>query len=215
MLVASSLWIVRKIVIKLLVLILFIPIGGIGLILLTWMERVPKHDSGPEPQLISCEKLLAEGPGQNYYIALTDFRLDVNRRMSDSLLGPNAGEKVWVPVAASDKKTSRGPVQLLLETEQTGNPSDLEVLQRTGELVGMLQKGTSNVRLRDVFRLQHQYPQTDWSRCWLLEHREAPPRSWVTYGLMVLDVLMILAGVPIWWFAWCVWNTGKTYTDDK
>jgi hypothetical protein len=202
-------WGFRKIVGKVLFLILFIPVGGIGLIFVSCTDRMPLHQSSPIPQSISCSKLLAEGPGENLHIALTDFKLDTNRRMSDSLFEEFSGNKVWVAIEPAGNTPQAGVIRLLLEKPIINSSTGLAELQQGGRIEGMLYRGTSSVNLREALRLHRRFPNTDWEACWLLRYGEQPPSAPVTYALITLGVLMILAGVPIWRFAWSVWRDLK------
>ena len=194
----SAGWALKKVLVKVIVLILFIPLGGMALIFIALVERMPLHGSEPVPRDIACAKLLADGPGDNFHIALTDFKLDLNGRMWDSILGEPAATKVWVKVEPAGNNLQPGPTRILLETDQLSGPAALAQLQIRGRIEGMLRRGTSSVKLRETLRLQAKFPQTDWGNCWILRHGDEPPSPWATYALIVLGIVLILAGVPIW-----------------
>jgi hypothetical protein len=198
----------RHLLAKVLVLILFTPLGGVTLIWIQLEEGIPYHGSGPEPQVIACKDLLARGPGDNLYVELTEFRLEIARRTTDSFFSDDYWKKAWVPAVPADADEGRHPARLLLETDGVYNPRQLEELQRKGRIRGMVYRDIESLKIHitDILRIKGDYPSTDWPNTWVLRQGKGPPSPWVTYPLIGLGVLLILAGIPIWWFAWQVWK---------
>jgi hypothetical protein len=198
--------VLRHYLAKFLVLFLFAPCGGVALILIQVEQALPYLGSGPDPQVISCQDLLARGPGANHYVELTDFRLESDRRTTDSFFAGDSWQKAWVPIVPADADGERQPVRLLLETQEAHTPGALDRLEQKGRIRGMVYRDIESLHITDILRVKGNYPDTDWPNSWLLRQGQRPPSPWITYSLIGLGVLLILAGLPIWWFAWQVWK---------
>ena len=200
----------KRLFAKLLVWVLvFVPLFGPALIIIQMEEGIPYLNSGPEPQAISCRQLLANGPGQNLYIDLTDFRLEIERLASGKGVHATSWERAWVPIVPTDSDEQPQAVRILLDTESVKTSNGMNQLEQGHRIRGLLRRDKEYLKLGDSIYVGSKFPNTDWKNTWILLHDKVPQNRWLTYAILGLAGFLILVAIPYWWFAWRIWKAVK------
>ena len=69
--------------------------------------------------------------------------------------------------------------------------------------------GTGSLKFSEGVRLNMKFPNTDWTKCYLLQHGKAPPTPKETYLNIGVGIALILSGGPIYYFAWRLWRATR------
>lgn len=171
-------------------------VGGIGALVAAVNEFRLGMNSNEQPQFITCRQLIDKGPGDNLHVVVTGYQLEVDsfvvqrgRKKTDSW------KKAWVPVTASDGGGNDGSFHVLFETSLLRKDSDLDQMQKLGELHGMIVNDITSLGSEEQNLLRSSYPKTDFSKCWILEHGRRPGGAQKVLIMIGLGIVGLLIGV--------------------
>jgi hypothetical protein len=182
---------------------------GIGAALLTWGVKEVRlaAAAAASPQRITCRELAEAGPGVNAHVILTDFVVAKNGAYYKSNKDQADWTTIWLPLlprgggaAATAAKPSigvtlasqisthassaNGGIQILLKSNHIHNQGELTPLYYQRELEGMVVNCVDSVGSKEMDVLRIQYPNTDFSKCWILEEGRKPATLGMRIGLL-------------------------------
>jgi hypothetical protein len=185
---------------------------GIGAALLTWGVKEVRlaAAAAASPQRLTCRELAEAGPGANAHVILTDFVVATNGAYYKSNKDQADWTTIWLPLlprggasAAAAAKPSigvtlasqistrpgsgaaaNGGIQILLKSNHIHNQGELTPLYYQRELEGMVVNCVDSVASKEMDVLRIQYPNTDFSKCWILEEGRKPATLAMRIGLL-------------------------------
>lgn len=203
-------------------------IGGAVLAFFGYNESKLASAADTEPQTITAADLIANGPGDNAHVRVTDlYILD-----SYAYEGPDDGsdtyDKLWVPAIAMDdpwavdietkveEAIAANPenpdftaidqipyptdLGLVIYTKDVGNAVAFDGFYQETELQGLIINEIENLKGDELSNLKQGYPSLDASKVLILEHNRKPKSGGTTMLMMVGGVLLILAGPALFFF---------------
>jgi hypothetical protein len=183
---------------------------GIGAALLTLGVKEVRlaAAAAASPQRITCRELAEAGPGANAHVILTDFVVARNGAYYKTNKDQADWTTIWLPLlprggaAANAAKpaigvtlasqistrsaasSANGGIQILLKSNQIHNQGELTPLYYQRELEGMVVNCVDSVGSKEMDVLRLQYPNTDFSKCWILEEGRKPATLGMRIGLL-------------------------------
>ena len=184
---------------KLLALIAMMPLGGAALVYYQAYNVLP-HLPSPEPRIVTCDELILSGASDHTYLVVTDFRFDTAQMCTNLTGSKDKWREAFIPIQSSAASAPERSVQVILYTEEALTPADLEELIAENELHGAAVRGTNAFTITQAIRLAGRFKGVNTQDCLFIRHEVLPPTHLSTYALIVLGVLMMIAGIPIWGF---------------
>lgn len=187
-----------------------VPFIGFGTLYHEWTVNLPA--SKVPPQRISYRELLHKGVADGTHIVLTDFELQSDQVVTNLLGSEEQWSSAFVPVIAIRTKDRSAPLRMVMHSREPCTSDDLQALQDSKEIVGTIFQTTDSLSIpnRIALRLNFEDRQYNGKTCYLLEHGTAPQSTAKTYEKIAYSVVMIVAGVPIYWLTWLAWKHRRT-----
>jgi len=132
------------------------------------------------PQVISCDALLRDGPGDNVHVVVTDFRLHTDEFAVEGEKGSDLQSHwnvAFIPVSPARLGVvgNGGSYGLILQTGRAQEPGEIRGLGKDGRLHGTIVNSVTQLNPRAELLLKKSYPNTDFSKCLILAHETTPP----------------------------------------
>jgi hypothetical protein len=149
------------------------------------------------PQEITLQQLIARGPAGNAHIILKDFEFGDNSVIQQDEHG-TTWSKVWVPVVPHQGNregvaTKVLNIQALVKSSKVRGDFEMNNFTRQTSLQGMVTNRIESLGSEERKILQQSYPQTDFSKCLIIEDGRKPFNSGVIL-LMGAGTLVLAAG---------------------
>jgi hypothetical protein len=153
------------------------------------------------PQEITLQQLIARGPQGNAHIILKDFEFCDNLVYQESEHG-TSWSKVWVPVVPHQgNREGVGPrvpnVQALVKSSKVRGQNELNQLTEKTSLQGMVTNRIDSLGSDERKILQQSYPQTDFSKCLIIEDGRKPFNSGVILLMGAGTIVLVAGGVGL------------------
>jgi hypothetical protein len=150
------------------------------------------------PQEITLQQLIARGPAGNAHIILKDFEFGDNSVYQADEHNNASWNKVWVPVVPrqGNQDVAAGRIvnlQAIVKSSKVKNAAALDQFVKTTTLQGMVTNRIDSLGSEERGILQQSYPQTDFSKCLIIEDGRKPSSSGVLL-LMCAGTLVLFAG---------------------
>lgn len=199
-----------RFVAKIVFLLWIVPFVGLYTVYHEWTVMLPA--SKVPPQRMSYRELFRKGVADGTHIVLTDFELQSDQVVTNLLGSEQQWSTAFVPVIAIRTKNREAPLRMLLHTSEANTPGELQALQDSKQIEGTIFLTTDDIRIRDevALRLEFKERQYNAETCYLLEHAMVPQSTAKTYEEIGLGVVMIVAGVPIYWLTWWAWKQRRS-----
>ena len=142
------------------------------------------RSSSAAPEEITLRALIARGPRGNPNIILTEFVICPNMVYEKGQYGHN-WTKVWVPVLPEDEgiaQIQQGPntitnFQALIYSTHAENELELSTKLDQPKLRAMVTNGLRSLGSEEKKLLAQGYPNTDFSKCLIIEEGREPAGS--------------------------------------
>lgn len=195
-----------RFVAKIIFLLWIVPLIGLYTVYHEWTVMLPA--SKVPPQRMSYRELFRKGVADGTHIVLTDFELQSDQVVTNLLGSKEQWSSAFVPVIAIRTKNRSAPIRMLVHTSEANTPAELQALQDSKQIEGTIFLTTESVRFRDEVSLSTKFKERQYNAetCYLLEHAMVPQSTAKTYEEIGLGVVMIVAGVPIYWLTWLAWK---------
>src|SRR5262249_2912344 len=149
------------------------------------------------PQEITLQQLIARGPEGNAHIILKDFDFCDNLVRQQSEHG-TTWTKIWVPVVPrqGNREGAGGQVQnvqAIVKSSKVHGEFELNNFTQQTSLQGMVTNRIDSLGSEERKILQQSYPQTDFSKCLIIEDGRQPTSSGKIL-LMGAGTLVLVAG---------------------
>ena len=172
------------------------------------------------PQLISCEDLADDGPGDNAFVRLSDFMLcDFDFVYASEDTDGSKWTDAWVPIVPSDGVYARevqqiraeygnntdfpspGDFNVILWLPSAKSYADVSAAASEAALQGMVINKVDPLSTDARRYLEETYPQVDIRDCWILQLDRRPAGLATLLGLFGGGTLLI-GGCVLWiWLA--------------
>jgi hypothetical protein len=176
-----------------LLVVLGVGVAGVGL----YERRLAQKAT--TAQEITLGDLIARRPGNNAHVVVTDFRVCNDYVFVYRKGHQSRWERAWVPVVpaaeAGKGVTAQrtGPIRVLVTSSQLHGARDVARLTRTRALRGRVAHQVASLGAGEQKLLALAYPDTDFSRCLIVE--EVPQGTAGTIGRkLMLGVILLLVG---------------------
>ena len=177
---------------------LLLIIAGIAMIVIGVQELRLASAAKAEPQVITCEQLAKDGPGDNAHVTLTKFRLHPLSSIyqeKKKRFGKSSGDwvKIWVPAVPAEGAEKLGPalmapapsdVRVIVKSTQVKNPQDLIALAGREQISGVITNKIESLGRDERKLLQEGCPGVDLDRCYILEQDRKPADSIKLFGML-------------------------------
>ena len=159
----------------LLVVLVFLLLGGVGCLVFGLVEYHVATKSKPEPQVLTCAELIANGPRDNLHVRVTDYQMRLDAFVVSDL-GPR-WEDAYIPLVPLGAGPSSKAFRVILSTNEAHTESELVALKEQAQIQGMIINSIASLDLQTRRLLQDAYPQVDWGNCWILDHGRKPTQA--------------------------------------
>jgi hypothetical protein len=149
------------------------------------------------PQEITLQQLIARGPEGNAHIILKDFEFGDNMVYQQDEHG-TTWAKVWVPVVPHQgiREGVGGRIlniQAIVKSSKVPGQSEFNQFATQTSIQGMVTNRIDSLGSEERGILQKSYPQTDFSKCLIVEDGRKPSSSGVIL-LMGAGTIVLIAG---------------------
>ena len=186
-----------KKLIALLIVLVFLFLGGVGCLVFGLVEYHVATKSKPEPQVLTCAELIENGPRGNLHVRVTDYEMRLDACVVSDL-GPR-WQDAYIPLVPLGADPSSKTFRVILSTDEAHTESELGALEAQAQLQGMIINSIASLDLETRSLLQDAYPQVDWDNCWILDHGRKPTEAshalataGVGASLLVATVVLIV-----------------------
>ncbi len=158
---------------------LILIIGGLALAVLAVQDLRLVLLASAEPQEITCAELIANGPGDNAHVVLTDFVLWTHEAVLQGRSQDDSSwSVVWIPAACDD-----GDVRVLVKARNVNGKTGLGELAARQKLQGIVTNAIEPLEQDEATELAKFYKNADLFTCWILEigRSPAPTSKMATY----------------------------------
>ena len=203
-------------------------VGGF-LVFLGYKELSLASSADDEPQTITAADLIANGPGENAHVIVTDLFI-----MDDGIIesyedSPDRFTKIWVPACSMDEPWI-GDYLRVVEFAYESNPSDPDFSSMNnvdmptdfrlliisdevesegemdefvrGEVVqGLIVNGVNLIGQENMDLLREKYPDADEGNVLILEHNRAPASMGKVLLFFVGGFALLLVGPGVFFIA--------------
>ena len=197
-------------------------VGGAILTFFGYNETKLAGRADSEPQTITAADLIANGPGENAHVTVTDAYILESYYAYYYEDKPQELEDVYIPVVSMDDPWSLKVQQLVDEAlekdpnnpdfsalENVGSPDNIKLVIHSKELnsetavdtftldttfTGLVVNEIEDLDTEVLNGLRELYPSMDAGSVYLIEHNRKPKSAGATMGMMIGGVLLILAG---------------------
>jgi hypothetical protein len=200
---------------------------GAALLALGVKEVRLANAAAASPQRITCRELAESGPGANAHVILTDFVVAKNGAYYKSNKDQADWTTIWLPLlprggaasavaakpsigvtlasqittkAGAGASSANGGIQILLKSNHIHTQGELTPLYYQREIEGMVVNCVDSVGSKEMDVLRIQYPNTDFSKCWILEEGRKPATLATRIGLLSGGAASMLFALAL--FAW-------------
>jgi hypothetical protein len=182
-----------------LLLVVFMLIGGIAGVVVGIEDFQLSRKTKPQPQVLSAAQLLKQGPGDNQYVRLTDVLPRVDGVVVKGGNAKTYWETAYIPLVPDDEnaEAASDAPQIILISKSVQSTEELRTLVKATSIDGILGswENTLDDKARDL--LKETYPKMDPAKCYLLTHNATPPSragSFVCMGIgfgLLLGMLIL------------------------
>ena len=164
---------------------------GAGLMLYGYAEAVVFGHAKSEPHEITCARLAESGPGDNAYVAVTDFRLGeaVTRHHDDGSV-----IATWVTLVPA------GEGEHVPRVIVTGSPKEIRSAGK--RLEGIVANEIWSLSRQQKEFLKGPYPDVDLNRVWVIEADRTPTGLGSLFLILGIGLVFLLMGIYCVWSAW-------------
>jgi hypothetical protein len=190
--------------------------AGVALCLGGFAILAESSRARPEPQTLTCKQLLEQGCGDNAHVLLTDVKVLAADHLVESRKDNGEWVRTCIPLRPVEVEADPETIRLVLVSTEV--PGEQALLRLAGQdrVQGLVYHDTLAAAPATADLFTKRFPNTDPSRCLLLEHRETGSRLWPReIGFLLLGggvVLLVLGLVATaWWFrTFFVWLVAVT-----
>jgi len=190
---------------------------GVFLCYRGYEEMKLKGIAAPEAQEITCAELIANGPGENAHVIISDFMLLQQAYVYEG--SENNMDKVWIPAVALGGEFHQEFSNYLSERDgEDINPDDLPKPKSIGLMVissrmktddqmtavadadtirGLVINEIEKLSGEELEILKSSYPGIDFSTVYILEHGREPSGSGKMLGFLGGGALLSLLGLGL------------------
>lgn len=202
--------------------VLALMIGGGILFFFGYREMSLSNIADEKPQTITAAELIANGPGDNAHVIVTDLYVLDSYAYEGPQDKPNKFDKVWVPAIAMDDPWVLKAESLALEAEERNpdNPDysalmnlsypnniklviyskDLKSAGAVDEFIqgsevkGLIINEIEDLKGDELKNLKKGYPSLDAKNVLIIEHNRTPAGSGLVMLIMAGGAVLFLAG---------------------
>jgi hypothetical protein len=170
----------------------------------------------PEPQTLSCAKLIESGPGDNAHVVMTHFIMVNSSFVTETGKSGGRWKNVWVPVVplggdyekqllAMARPDGRLPasmtmpkpreIRMIVNSSKVGTEEELGALAGQDTLQGMVVNKVSSLGSKQKKILADSYPGVNFDDVLVLEHGRKPSTAAKSLGVIAGGGALALAGV--------------------
>jgi hypothetical protein len=152
-----------------------------GFILVMWsrQEQGLADRARPEPQVLRLEQLIANGPGDNVHVEITEFDFGAGYVVEEE---NGSWKEVWIPVypapggVRNAADPPRSPFRVVAKLGKPNSTAELDqYCGQTTRLRGLIPSDSGLGASSDIGqKLTNMYPGTDVTRCIILEEGRTP-----------------------------------------
>jgi hypothetical protein len=165
--------------------------------LLPWgiYEYLVTRNASSTPQRIAANELSEKGPGNNYHVIVTGASPQTPFVWTRTTQTPGSPQKhvaylgFFVPLDARGD----GSFRVLLKSDLTDEDKFKEVLRR-GEYHGTIMNSVESLSEKEQDALRKHYPNTDFSKVWIIEEGREPRSPLIVLLLFVFGIVGPVAG---------------------
>jgi hypothetical protein len=166
-------------------------------LLLPWgiYEYLITRNASSTPQRIDANELSEKGPGNNYHVIVTGARPGAPFVWVKQSPNPAGGKRYTEYLGFFVPLDSRGDgsFRVLLKSDLTDEDKFMEVLKR-GEYHGTIMNSVDSLSEKEQEALRKAYPNTDFSRVWIIEEGREPRSPIIVLLLFVFGIVGPVAG---------------------
>lgn len=149
-----------------------------------------------EPQVISCAKLGAEGPGDNGHVTVTDFRACTDLVVVQGGDGKTYWNEAFVPlIPARDPDTKN--FHVLLDSLTLDDGKKLAGLNSTSSVTGTINRIAQGPTEEAKALLANAYPGVNLNTCYVVHHNVVAISKSRAVVLFVASAVLIAGAVLI------------------
>lgn len=154
-----------------------------------------------DPKMISCERLIADGPPSNRHIQLTDIRFGDKYAVEaskDSGLWWNVLIPVYPKGVPGDGQGEH--IKVVAKVSDVENEFDVAELQTQPSVTGFVwQNNRATPDISDYYRLLEKYPKISRTGIWIVEVGDNLPTFKNATRLWLVGCLLLTATATCWW----------------
>ncbi|MEM6505741.1 MAG: hypothetical protein AAF711_09765 [Planctomycetota bacterium] len=177
-----------------------------------------------QPQTMTAAELIANGPGDNSHIVLTDFHVLTWQTLVASPPGRSFSyEEVWAPVISTDDPhmerirnksrfsisppSYREEVKLILYSRSIPSEVHLNSVSREDKIQGLVTSSVQTLGREELEKLQQEMT-IDRARVIIFEHNRRPLEPMIWMLMVGCGILLVLAGAGLF-----IMKRGTTVAD--
>jgi len=153
----------------------------------------------PTPQKISLADLIANGPGDNIHLQLTDVDLLADQTVIETE-SQNLGEArwtyAWIP-AVPAQSLGRGNVRIIVGTNRANNDAELASFARQTTLQGLIVNETDSLGSEEMKLLRRGLPGVDVASCYFFREGQGPGSELLQALLLGGGSIIMLGGLAV------------------
>lgn len=170
--------------------------GGL-LVHLGYRDKRLASLSKSTPQTISLRQLIANGPGDNIYMTLTDVRLLPEQAVVQKRRG--MWEYVWIPAVVRTESGGADPSQVRIIVETLTPKDERSLLMFCGgtQVLGMLVNATDSIGGKERKLLNEGLRGVDVASCYIFYEGMQPASADLQNGMLGGGSLLLLLGLSL------------------
>ncbi|MEC7584003.1 MAG: hypothetical protein VYE77_06770 [Planctomycetota bacterium] len=172
-------------------------IFGLTLILFGGVQEIALWQvASRKPQVMTCQQLVDQGPGDNAHVELEKFLLLVNAFVHE--VRGSQWSMAWVPAVPSGsgvspaERAAAGDVRLLVKMPRARSMADVVETSQQPRLRGMVVNAIEELGPQEKALLERNYPGVDFGACYIFELGRRPASIVVILASVALGVGLIL-----------------------
>lgn len=165
-----------------------------------WQEQTLASLARPTPQRMTLQQLVAQGPGDNIHVTVTEFSF-----APDWVFEERQGKwtRVWIPLHPGTDAADADEFQVIARTADAPDEAAVEQFYRQTELTGLIVNSIHRLRSPELIVLEREYPHIEAAQILVLDtsRRLTSPETLALLRQLTMGLPIIAFAAVAIWFA--------------